>query len=226
MPKHDYLFVDESGDPGYRLDPASGELLSSPHYVAAVLHVTDDAFVHINRHMAAFRYYSGMNRELKLPRNQDTATRLLQPVAAMVESGVNVWASAVFMDKQRYSGGYLGPQSILPESPTKFRNFVLRLLLEHHFEQFPLKTEQYDLVLDRVEMTKGDRDNLELYLAQNLSIPTPRHVTHASSIYVDGLQIVHHIANGYRDVPFGHDIPGELGFVSARDITSAHDTED
>jgi hypothetical protein len=35
MPRHDYIFVDESGDAGYKLDPVTGELLSSNYYIAA-----------------------------------------------------------------------------------------------------------------------------------------------------------------------------------------------
>ena len=44
MPKHDYIFVDESGDAGYKLHPVTGELLSSNYYVAAALHLTNDSF--------------------------------------------------------------------------------------------------------------------------------------------------------------------------------------
>ena len=44
MPRHDYIFVDESGRLGGTLDPESGDLLSSNFYVAAALHLSDDAF--------------------------------------------------------------------------------------------------------------------------------------------------------------------------------------
>ncbi len=219
MPRHDYLFVDESGDPGYRLDPASGRLLSTPYYTAAVLHICDDAFGHVTEHVAAFRYFSRMSRELKLPRGHDAVERLMEPIAMMAESDVNLWASAVFLDKRSYAGRYLKTGEHRPQDPMMFRNYVLRRLLELHFERYGLASRQYDLVLDRVEMTKDQQDNLYAYLAGNYGIPTPTHITHASSIYVDGLQVVHHIANGFRDCALGAPIPDTLAFVSARNIT-------
>ena len=224
MPKHDYLFVDESGDPGYRLDDETGRLLSSGHYAAAVLHVCDDAFGHLNEHVAAFRYFSRMSRELKLPRGQDAAERLMEPIAMMAESSINLWASAVYLNKQSYTGRYLKATELRPQDPTMFRNYVLRRLLEHHFEEYSPQSSQYDLVLDRVEMTRDKQDNLYRYLAGNYDIPTPTHITHASSIYVDGLQIVHHIANGFRDCAFGTPVPDGLSFVSAQDITTLQDS--
>ena len=57
MARHDYIFVDESGDPAFTCDLNSGRLLSSKFYIAATIHLSDDAFGELNKHMAAFRYY-------------------------------------------------------------------------------------------------------------------------------------------------------------------------
>ncbi len=97
---------------------------------------------------------------------------------------------------------------------------MLRRLLEHHFQRHRLQSNHYDLVIDRVELTLEETLNLRRYIAGNRSIPTPTHITHAASIYVEGLQVVHHIANGYRGVVDGGTTPPELSFVSARDITT------
>ena len=150
MAKYDYLFVDESGDPGFTLHPVSGELLSSAYYVAAALHLTDDAFRDLNRHVAAFRYYSGLHRELKIRAQRVEYTRLLDPIRAMSEGGRNICASVVYVDKRRYSGTYLKPGGRRPASPLRFRNYILRRLLEHHFLRYSLQSNQYDLVLDRI----------------------------------------------------------------------------
>ena len=83
-----------------------------------------------------------------------------------------------------------------------------------------LKTNQYDLVLDRIEMTREETDNLQIYIAGNYNIPTPTNITHASSICVDGLQVVHHIANSFKDLISGEELPDEVAFVNARDITT------
>ena len=220
MPRHDYIFVDESGDPAFKLDPASGDLLSSSYYVTAALHLCDDAFRDLNRHVAAFRYYSGLSRELKIPSQKVEFTRLLDPIRTLTEGGKNIWASAVYVDKLRYNGSYLKPGGKRPASPVRFRNYMLRRLLEHHFQRYPLQSNQYDLVLDRIDLTNEETENLWQYISGNRNIPTPLHITHASSIYVEGLQVVHHIANGYKDVVNSDRVPTELSFVNPRDLTT------
>ena len=219
MPKHDYLFVDESGDPGYAIDPESGRLLSTLYYTAAVLHIVDDAFRDINRHIAGFRFYTGLNKELKIPPKAKGFHPLVEPIGVLSEMGVGIFASAVYLDKRRYTGRYLKPNDERQQAPVRFRNFVLRRLLEHHFMTYSLQSSRYDLVLDRIDMPDYDREGLENYLAGNLTIPRPNYITHASSIYVEALQIVHHLANGFKGAGMGGSIPEELSFVNAIDIT-------
>ncbi len=218
--KHDFLFVDESGDPGYATDPVSGALLSTQHYVTAVLHVCDNSFNHINRHIAAFRYLTSMGRELKVPPEKEVFGRLIDPIRSLADdSSQNICASVVYLNKAKYTGRYLKPGGKRPADPVRFRNYMLRCLLEFHFLNFQLQSQHYDLVLDRIEMSKAEADNLQRYLAGNRNIPTPTHVTHAASIYVEALQIVDHIASGYKNVVSGTPPPQALSFVRARDIT-------
>ena len=65
MLRYDPLFVDESGDPGYK--EVSGALVSSKHYTAAVLHLCEDSMQKVTEHMVSFRFYRGWFRELKIP---------------------------------------------------------------------------------------------------------------------------------------------------------------
>ena len=220
MARHDYIFVDESGDPGFARDPESGRLLSSGFYIAAALHLSDDAFGGMNKHMAAFRYYSGLSRELKIPPSREEFTKLMEPIRVMAEAGANLRASVVYLDKHQYNGRYLRPGGPRGGDPLKFRNYILRRLLEHHFQRYELLSEHYDLVLDRVTMTTQKMGELRNYLVRNRNIPTPSYITHASSIYVEGLQVVHHIANGFQSAVTGPHLPPELSFVNARDITT------
>ena len=220
MPRHDYLFVDESGDGAFTHDPESGRLISSSFYVAAALHLTDDSFRDLNEHVAAFRYYTRLNRELKIPPERDEFTKLLDPIRALSEGGKNIWASVVYVDKLNYTGSYLKPGVKRPPSPVRFRNYILRRLLEHHFQSCQLQSKQYDLVLDRIELTREEAENLRQYLSGNRNIPTPTHITHAASIYVEGLQVVHHIANGFKGVVDGGSLPRGLSFVNSRDLTT------
>ena len=192
---------------------------SSSHYSAAALHLCDDAFRDMNRHVAAFRYYTGLSRELKIPSGRDEFSRLLGPISAMAEGGKNIWASAIYVNKLKYTGSYLKPGGRRPGNPVRFRNYMLRRLLEFHFLRHPLKSSQYDLVLDRIEMTREESENLRSYIGGNFNIPTPTHITHAASIYVEGLQVVHHIANAFKDVVTGGREPAELAFVKSMDLT-------
>ena len=160
MARHDYIFVDESGDAAFTHDPVSRQLSSSRLYIAAALHLCDDSFRDLNKHMAAFRYYSGLSRELKIPAGREEFTRLLDPIRAMAEGGKNIWASVVYVDKLSYTGSYLKPGGKRPPSPIRFRNYILRRLLEHHFRRYQLRAKQYDLVLDRIELTREETENL------------------------------------------------------------------
>ena len=222
-PRHDYIFVDESGDPAYTTDPQTGELLSSEYYVAAALHLCDDAFGPVNRHVASFRYHRGMSRELKVPTERDDFERLVGPIRTLAESGLNLWGTAVYVDKKRFTGPYLKPGSRRAPNPFRFRNFILQRLLAFHFIGAPLVTRQYDLVLDRFETTRAEAENLRNYLDRSYAVPTPTHITHADSIYVEALQIVHHLATGFKDIVAGEAVPAALTFVRSRNLTQEQD---
>lgn len=219
MAKHDYIFVDESGDPGYKVDPESGQLLSSSFYIAAALHLSDDAFAGLNKHVASFRFYSGLSRELKIPPSMAEVDKLVNPIKMLAEAKGNIRASVVYLDKVKYTGSYLKPGGLRAADPVKFRNYVLRRLLKHHFRRYELLSNQYDLVLDRVETTRKQRAGLKRYLARDDQFPKPTYITHAASIYVEGLQIAHHIANGFKAAVAGQGTLEELSFVNARDLT-------
>ena len=203
MARHDYIFVDESGDAAFTHDPVSRQLSSSRLYIAAALHLCDDSFRDLNKHMAAFRYYSGLSRELKIPAGREEFTRLLDPIRAMAEGGKNIWASVVYVDKLSYTGSYLKLGGKRPPSPVRFRNYILRRLLEHHFRRYQLRAKQYDLVLDRIELTREETENLRHYISGNRNIPTPTHIT-----------------EGYKSVVDGEHPPSELSFVNPRDLTT------
>ena len=223
MPKHDYIFVDESGDAGYKLHPVTGELLSSNYYVAAALHLTNDSFRHLTEHMVAFKYYTGFIKELKIPPRKLQFERLLRPISMLSQEGKSIWASVVYVEKLRYTGCYLKPEGGRPANPGMSRNFILRLLLEHHLQSHRLQTQQYDLVLDRVDMTRKQADELWDYIRRNLTVPYPDYITHASSIYVEGLQVVHYIAEGFKNILKSNKIPSEFSFVTPRNLTENQD---
>ncbi len=219
-PRHDFLFVDESGDAGYTLERGTRQLLSTRYFVMAALHICDDSIRDLNAHVAAFRYLSSLVRELKIPHRDKSAEKFLQPIAELAESTTNLWASVVYVDKERYTGRYLRPTADTGTDSLRFRNYVLRRLLRHHFDLHPLKSRQYDLVLDRFDMASSDLESLTRYLKTRPDIPPPTYVTQASSIYVEGLQVVHNLANGYYgSLKNASALPSYLSFATPMDLS-------
>lgn len=223
MANNDFIFVDESGDTGYKIDPETGELLSSPYFALAALHVTDESIRLLNRHITAFRFYTGFSRELKFPPEKETFTRLLDPIQEMAIRGANIHASVVYLDKRRYTGDYLKPGGIRSQSTLYFRNRVLRCLLEFHFASYDPISQQYELILDRIDMTPSQVRDLDTYLRNRRGLIAPRLITQADSIYVEGLQVVDNIASGFKNVVGGARIPETLLFVNAKDVTEDMD---
>ena len=186
------------------------------------MHLTDDAFRYLNQHVAAPRFYTGFTKELKIPPGNLKFPKPLEPIRSLAQEGAGIWASVVYVDKLRYTGPYL-KQVERPASSLRFRNFILRLLLERHFQNYPIQSLYYNLVLDRVDLTRKQADNLWHYLYGNLATPNPSHITHASSIYVEGLQVVHHIAEGFKEALRRENMPPELTFVNPRDLTHSQE---
>lgn len=143
----------------------------------------------------------------------------MDPIQEMAILGLSIHASVVYLDKRRYTGDYLKPGGVRPQSTLYFRNRVLRCLLEFHFASYELMSRQYELILDRTDMTPSQVRNLETYLRNSRGLIAPRLITQADSIYVEGLQVVDNIASGFKDVAGGARIPESLSFVNAKDVT-------
>jgi len=56
--KRDFLFIDESGEPGDVTD----------YYIMGLIHVTDESLKKMNIHLGAFRYFGTIKKELKSTR--------------------------------------------------------------------------------------------------------------------------------------------------------------
>ena len=65
MPRFDYIFVDESGDPAFKLNPTTGQLLSSDFYVAAALHLCDDSFRDLNKTYSSIQVLLGTQQGIE-----------------------------------------------------------------------------------------------------------------------------------------------------------------
>jgi hypothetical protein len=176
----DFLFVDESGDPGVG---------GNPFYLLVCVQVDEDRLELVRKHLTAFRYHHEVTREFKAQRWADKLSqqtrRLLEYLADRTDDGT-VTSSATWLNKPTYQqnrGPYLGDS-------WKFRHYQLRRLLEVHVQRKGWNRAA-DLVIDRWRMPLDQRRNLEEYLRGNYNLrPTFASITTVSSVYADPIQVV------------------------------------
>lgn len=192
----DFLFIDETGDPGKN---------GSKYFGYGLIHVNSKCYSSIRRLLFNYRLFSGMFPEVhNLPQKPITHLNLLRGISALAETGL-IAITGLYIEKETYGGRYLNwlekelniPQS---EWPYYLRNYLLRHLLEAHFEG-KTAVEDTDLVLDRVTLTEDQRKNTIEYLNSKtlalkkpFSLPAIKYLTVADSEYVGGLQLAHIIA--------------------------------
>ena len=192
-----FVFVDETGDPGR---------YGSKYFGMALLKTHSNSYKAMEELISIYRLLSGMFAELKeLPQKYIVGLNILRGIASL--AGVNlVEASGLYINKSLYGGCYLTWSDYgIPESEWAYylRNYLLRHLLEFHFTSKTASDGEVDLVLDRIMLTEQQRANTLSYLNSHTEIPLkhpfciPRikHLTIADSKYVGGLQITHILAD-------------------------------
>lgn len=198
----EFLFVDESGDPG---------VAGNPLYILIGMHLSASVLDHVRRHLAAFRYHHDVVREFKAQRWADKlspATRhLLEYLADLTDPG-DITTTGNWLDKGRYLAGG-GPHLSSPGEAVRFRNYQLRRLLERHRGRRAWG-ENLDVVIDRWRMNVDQRRNLEDYLRGNFRLrPVIASVTTVDSVYTDPIQVVDIYGRLARRVVLGSASPEE-----------------
>jgi hypothetical protein len=197
-----YLFVDETGDPG----AAEG---STIHFGFALLEVHSSKYGAIRHLMSQIRWLRGIFGDLDRlsPKRDDSVVAdLIMGLNTLAEKDV-IKASGIFINKERYGGQYLRwtDKDIKREDWSYYlRNYLLRHLLESHFESRNISdNDEIDLISDRVMLSESQRKNTisylnsktEMRLDRKFAIPPIKHLTVASADYVCGLEIAHILAD-------------------------------
>jgi Protein of unknown function (DUF3800) len=182
--KAEFIFIDESGDPGY---PGS-----NPLYILSAVQMNAAAFNRFRLHLASFRYFHEVTREFKdwgglLKGNVTPQWRsLMHFLADMTEAG-EISATTTWLNKTHYRTGG-GPYLYAGADTTRFRHFQVRLLMHRHKSRSPWG-DNLDVVLDRWSLNEAQRRNLEDYIKNNYALQPVAAVTTVDSAYVDAVQI-------------------------------------
>ncbi|MEX0784715.1 MAG: DUF3800 domain-containing protein [Dehalococcoidia bacterium] len=214
--KHWIVFADDTGDPG----PAG-----SAHFGYAMVAVPRDQTAWLTELRARFRVDRKMFVEAKPKRlTHPNFVKVLADVSDACESrGFLVAATGVM--KTKYRGPWLQPSSGVPADSNFFRNYLVRKSLELLFDGTDFEpVDHVDLVLDRVGQSAAQTANVHRYLNGAFTeygafkFPAVKTVTHADSLYVEGLQVADHLARLARGI-WEHD-PAANGLVHSLRLCS------
>ncbi len=198
MAKRDFIFIDESGEPGEE----------TPYYIQGLLHITDESLKKINIHLGAFRYFGDIRGELKSTRlSQTQKEKLLIILKDSIKNNFFIAATSVFVNKERYEGHYLKEKVGFPKDAARFRHFIMRRLLEFHFKRYQAQSNEIEIVIDRFHSDELKEQQMRNYL-RKLSVlkflPNFLHIIQADSRYLELLQITDWIAGSVKERFFIH----------------------
>ncbi|MFB6181679.1 MAG: DUF3800 domain-containing protein [Candidatus Magasanikbacteria bacterium] len=191
-PKRDFIFIDESGDPG----------TFSDYYIQGLIHITDKSLKNINIHLSALRYFGATGKELKSttldPRKQE---QLLNILRMSVFDNDFSQASAICVNKEDYYGPYLEEKPDHPKDANRFRHFMIRRLLESHFKNCELQSNELELIIDRFYTNEDQERKLRKYLRidPDNKLPQILLINQADSRYVDLLQLSDWISGAVKE---------------------------
>jgi len=193
MAKRDFIFIDESGDPGTATD----------YYILGLIHLTDETLKEINIHLGAFRYFGSLKKEINSRRLNSLQKEMLINIFKMIiDKNLFLKFSSIYVDKKDYHGPYLKDNY----NPDYFRNLMARKLLEFHFHYEKPQSREIEIIFDRFYSQEIKEQKLRNYLRTdkyNL-IPDFLHIIQADSRYVELLQIVDFITGLVKEKFFTH----------------------
>ena len=211
-----FLFIDETGDPGYPDHHASSD------YYLLNIAVADRAGVRdIGKHFSRFRYFQDAGKELK---RYDRSQNILCDLFKVCDQKEYISFYSFYIEKDSYIGPYLkfGDSKKYDYDPNKFRNFVIRKSLETLFgEILPMNYHrlfqsglEFEIVLDRFLIDEKDEQHLKKYLRGNYNLPHLLHIVQVDSEYSDLVQTADFLGRLVKKSVFDGKEGHELDFVN------------
>ena len=195
--ERDFLFIDETGDPGR--DISGG---SSAYFLLGCVHLTDLSLEFLHKHLFALGYFSGRVREWKSSRLSRLQKDQMEDIAKWLCEGNESRITIVSVDKAKYEGPYFGLTPNRPYDSIRFRHFLSKQLLECHFKDQGLMTSECEIIFDRSSAEK-EEENLRSYLRGNFRLPPFTNISHCDSRYVLALQFVDALVHIVKEYLFG-----------------------
>lgn len=187
-----FLFIDETGDPGHPADTSS-----SDYYQLNLVICGRGALKDLHKHIASFRYFNDSGKELKKhTRDAKTFAGILKNLS----SKKDILFVSYILEKKKYTGPYLVKikKSAGEFNPAKFKNFIIRMSLEHLFKKvISVNSERnnIEVVFDRYLESSSDEQNLKDYLLGNYRLPHFEHIVQVDSEYSEAIQISDYIGH-------------------------------
>lgn len=181
-----FLFVDETGDPGH-----PSKVDASRYYQLNISVVHRNALRHLNKHLAAFRYFRDSGNELK---KHTKDSKILGGVFKDLAGKDGILFVSFILNKVNYTGPYLHKirKTAFSYDAKKFRNFIVRRSLEYTFSQLVEVDSQInniELVFDRYLDSDEDEENLKKYLRGNYNLPAFEKIVQVDSEYSEAVQV-------------------------------------
>ena len=175
------------------------------------------------RHITKWRYEEGIFNEPKhIPKDEGKCKDFLEPIIGLNQTGV-IQFSAVYLRKDKYTGPYLKTSSPKWNNRLKFRNFVHKQLLEHHFNLYPKEEDDYiSTIFDYHRMSRLDFKNVTYYLCNICKFGLDG-IVHLDSECSWVLQLAGQLAHAISQAQLGKTptlITDMLSFIPVKDITN------
>lgn len=214
-----FLFIDESGDVGDN-DGTKGNTI---YYAELAIQAKYGRLGPLVEHITRWRYKEHIFNEPKhIPKDEGKCKDFLEPIIRLQQTGV-IQFSAVYLRKDIYTGPYLKTNSLRWNNRLRFRNFVHKQLLEHHFSLYPKAQDDYiSAIFDYHRMSRADFRNITYYLRDICKFKLDG-IVHLDSECSWVLQLAGQLAHGISKARLGEtpkSITDMLSFISVKDITS------